>query len=496
MKSTDKYVRQISLARISQHRLTPKLEGPHPAVTLPRFTVVVVLALACLVLPAAAQQYSITNLGGLTGFPVTNPSSINNAGQVAGTGDTADFSSFHPFRTRANAPINTATDDLGVLSSVGATSGSASGINASGQVAGTASIPIAGSPGFFFTVAFRADPGNPNLVSLGTRNVNFLGTNTSNANAINNSGQVAGAASTEEAIEACLAEVQSQAYLTAANGVVAGSEAIGTTQTANCGFSQAYAVNTSGQVVGSNNKAGFFGLPIHAILATPNMTNVDLGTLGVFTLNSTTYAINNSGQIVGQAGVTSTTTHAFLVKSGSSLTMQDLGTLGGSNSSASSINSSGQIVGNSLLTGDSVIHAFIYQSAMTDLNTLIPSGSGWVLENATGINDLGQIVGTGTFNGAFAGFRLDPGGANGVNILLSELGNGSLPLNTGEVDALRATLNAALVFVRGGPSDVPFAKTTLSLFVDELKVLEVLGQLTAAEATPLINEAQNIINNL
>jgi hypothetical protein len=42
-------------------------------------------------LPAAAQQYSITNLGGLTGFPVTNPSSINNAGQVAGTGDTTDY---------------------------------------------------------------------------------------------------------------------------------------------------------------------------------------------------------------------------------------------------------------------------------------------------------------------------------------------------------------------------------------------------------------------
>jgi hypothetical protein len=161
MESTDKYIRQISLARISQHRLTLKLEGPHAAGTLPQFTVVAVLALACLALPVAAQQYSITNLGGLTGFPVTNPSSINNAGQVAGTGDTTDYSSFHPFRTRANAPINTATDDLGVLGSVGATSGSASGINASGQVAGTASIPIAGSP-----VSFTPLPSARTLATL------------------------------------------------------------------------------------------------------------------------------------------------------------------------------------------------------------------------------------------------------------------------------------------------------------------------------------------
>jgi probable HAF family extracellular repeat protein len=462
--------------------------------SLCRFYAVVMLG--CIASPALAQKYAVANLGSLTGFPVTNPSSINNAGQVAGTGDTTDYSSFSPFRTRANAAINTATDNLGFLTSAGATSGSAASINASGQVAGTASIPIAGSPGFFYSVAFRADPGNPNLVNLGTRNVNFLGTNTSNANGINNSGQVTGAASTEEAIQACTAEVQSQAYSTAPDGLVAGSNEIGTTQTANCGFSQGYAINNSGQVVGSNNKAGFFGLPIHAFLATPNMTNADLGTLGGYTLNSTAYAINATGQVVGQAGLTSTTTHAFLVNSQSSLTMLDLGTLGGSNSSANSINSAGQIVGNSLLTGDSVIHAFIYQAeTMTDLNTLIPTGSGWVLENATGINDVGQIIGTGTLNGNFAGFRLDPGGANGVNVLLSELSNGSLPLNTGEVDVLRTTLDAASYLIGAGAPAVPLAKAAMTAFVDEVTLLEDLGQLTTVEAAPLISEAQNIINN-
>jgi probable HAF family extracellular repeat protein len=461
------------------------------------FAAVAVIALGCFNSPAVAQQYAVTSLGTLTGFPFTNPSSINSAGQVAGTGDTADFSSFHPFRTRANAVINPATDDLGVLTSAGATSGSAASINASGQVVGTADIPIVGSPGFFFTVAFRADPGNPNLVNLGTRNVNFLGTNTSNANGINNAGQVTGGASTEEAIQACLAEVQSQAYRTAPNGLVAGSDEIGTTQTANCGFSEGYGINSSGQVVGSSNKAGFFGLPIHAFLATPNMTDVDLGTLGAYALNSTAFAINDSGQVVGQAGVSSSINHAFLVNSGSSLVMQDLGTLGGSNSSASSINSSGQIVGNSLLSGDSAIHAFIYQhGAMADLNTLIPSGTGWVLQNATGINDIGQIIGTGTLNGSFTAFRLDPAGVNGVSILTSELSNGSLPLNTGQVNVLRTTLNVAAFFIRVGPAASPLARAALTVFVDQVTLLERGGQLTGAQAAPLISEAQNVEKNL
>src|SRR5439155_9868957 len=35
----------------------------------------------------------------------------------------------------------------------------------------------------------------------------------------------------------------------------------------------------------------------------------------------------------------------------------------------------------------------------TDLNTLIPGGSEWTLDRAWGINDAGQIVGTGFING-------------------------------------------------------------------------------------------------
>jgi hypothetical protein len=45
---------------------------------------------------------------------------------------------------------------------------------------------------------------------------------------------------------------------------------------------------------------------------------------------------------------------------------------------------------------------------MQDLNTLIRSGSGWVLNSVSGINVWGQIVGSGTFNGETRGFLLTP----------------------------------------------------------------------------------------
>ena len=45
---------------------------------------------------------------------------------------------------------------------------------------------------------------------------------------------------------------------------------------------------------------------------------------------------------------------------------------------------------------------------MIDLNSLIPSNSGWVLGRAQAINDLGQIVGFGYYNGQTRAFLLNP----------------------------------------------------------------------------------------
>ncbi len=72
--------------------------------------------------------------------------------------------------------------------------------------------------------------------------------------------------------------------------------------------------------------------------------------------------------------------------------MTDLGTLGyGDTSVAKAINGSGVMVGTA--STSSGYHAFIYSGGtMTDLNNLIPAGSGWVLTGATGITDAGQII--------------------------------------------------------------------------------------------------------
>lgn len=43
---------------------------------------------------------------------------------------------------------------------------------------------------------------------------------------------------------------------------------------------------------------------------------------------------------------------------------------------------------------------------MQDLNDLLPANSGWVLEQAAGINDNGIIVGRGTINGETHAFGM------------------------------------------------------------------------------------------
>jgi hypothetical protein len=111
-----------------------------------------------------------------------------------------------------------------------------------------------------------------------------------------------------------------------------------------------------------------------------------------------------------------------------------LGDLGGGYGEATALNNYGQVVGasniaatsyvpdytpngNTNLTtagnlepmNDSLAHAFLWQNGtMYDLNSFLPTNSGWILQCAMGINDSGQIAGYGTLNGVQTAFVMTP----------------------------------------------------------------------------------------
>jgi probable HAF family extracellular repeat protein len=100
------------------------------------------------------------------------------------------------------------------------------------------------------------------------------------------------------------------------------------------------------------------------------------------------------GLIAGEGNDAGNTTYQAWRFDGSNYTF--LGTLGGATSGSSAINLNGEVVGVSR-TADISRHAFVYTGGqMFDLNALIPPESGWTLIEATGINNQGQIVATGT----------------------------------------------------------------------------------------------------
>ena len=116
----------------------------------------------------------------------------------------------------------------------------------------------------------------------------------------------------------------------------------------------------------------------------------DLGALGGS--SSDAQGVNNHGVVVGSFTIAGNDAinHPFVYKNGR---MIDLGTLGGPDGFAHSINDKGVIVGSADVTSTSGLHAFIDQHGhMTDLNSLIPANSGFVLFRGLAINNSGQVV--------------------------------------------------------------------------------------------------------
>jgi probable HAF family extracellular repeat protein len=164
-------------------------------------------------------------------------------------------------------------------------------------------------------------------------------------------------------------------------------------------YNWAYAINNSGQIVGFWENAG--GDQFAFVYS--DGTKTDLGGLGG---NHQAADINDDGDIVGYATVSGDQRPVLWLASGGA---QDLGLLsGGLWGHARAINNAGRIVGWSEASGG-LRHAFVYENGtMTDLNDLLPPGSGWELEQAEDINEVGQIVGWGEIGGNTRGFLMTP----------------------------------------------------------------------------------------
>ena len=98
--------------------------------------------------------------------------------------------------------------------------------------------------------------------------------------------------------------------------------------------------------------------------------------------------------------------HACIWQNG---TMADLGTLtGGTMSEAFDVNDHGDVVGWAR-GADFFVYAVLWiDGQILDLNTVDGVPSGWVLAEARGINNAGQIVGRGVFGGSDRAFMLTP----------------------------------------------------------------------------------------
>jgi probable HAF family extracellular repeat protein len=340
------------------------------------------LVSAALTLAAAnsglAALYSVKDLGALVNLSGRTDSmayGINNLGQVVAANVTGG--AYRAFL------YSGAWTNLGTL---GGGESLAYGISDAGQVIGR-SITAAGQTHAFVWTAGSTNgvPTNPQMKDLGT-----LGGNNSEAYGANQAGQIAGFAETT---------TDARAFLYSEDTMTDIGKLLGNSLRNSFGYS----INAAGHIAGAAYNSSY-STP-HAFYYNGN-TAVDIGNLGG--KGSTALAINNRDSVVGYIATAASFDHAFQYVGG---VMTDLGTLGGNYSYAFAINNSNVIVGGSFTnSSDTVYHAFVLQGgSMTDLNLqLASSGAGWVLAEARGINDVGQIVGTGTYRGASHIFLLTP----------------------------------------------------------------------------------------
>jgi probable HAF family extracellular repeat protein len=377
-------------------------------------------------------EYEVIDLGTLGGA-ASEAFGINDRGQVVGASmDTNGM-------TQAFEWHNGSMTGLGFLP--GGTSSVAKAINRYGLITGQAHVPPT-TANYQHAFLYASNT----LVDLGT-----LGGSNSYGRAINNWGDITGSS---WLITNAPNAQQPEAFVWRSNQYIHIPPWFG-----NDWSCDGWGINDDGWIVGNS----FLNTPNPRWWAyvwydwNGNFENdvgdmVVLGALGPKDSAgeySCAFDINDRGQAVGWTGITNAfyPHHAFLVTSSNGVwktpaladginptntLMQDLGALEtpDNNSYANAINNESWIVGTSSSTSG-VNQAFLWRDGiMTNLNDLIAANSPWVLTNATGVNDLGEICGTGLYEGQKHAFVLRAGGR--ISRIESLLVTNGLQITTNE----------------------------------------------------------------
>lgn len=336
-----------------------------------------VLAASAVLLASAAQQSTVTEIGTLGG-PTSHAIAINSRGEVVGNAQTAS-GAMHAFLWD-----NGRLTDLGTL---GGPNSYAADISSNGEVVGSAQTASGALH------AFSWDKGR--MTDLG---VLPGGGGHSQASGISKNrvvtGRAAPASGPERAVIWVDGRIIDLGTLPALNGLTSHAAAIDDDD---------FAI---GSVVQASRRRGESGTT-RAFLWVKGVLS-DLGAVPGFA-HVRAVEINLNKHVllsVDRAGFLGGYSHTFLLDRGG---LTDLGKLpGASYTRGYDVNDPGQVVGASgMAEHHGQPHAFLWDKGqLTDLNDTLPTGSGWELREARGINNSQRIVGTGLHNGQLRGFLL------------------------------------------------------------------------------------------